>query len=158
MTDKIVPYNSTSINPIEEFTEVGQSKIHGVGLFAKKFIPKGTVWWHAREKDLMIITKEQFLTLDSSVKSPQMENFMTIILIYSYYERELDALVFCLDNSRYVNHSINPNSGAPEDESVFCSVAQRDINIGEEITEDYSKYTICNWLKKYNRFFDPSCW
>lgn len=83
---------------------------------------------------------------------------MTNILIYSYYEREFDALIFCLDNSRYVNHSINLNSGAPEDESAFCSVAQRDINVGEEITEDYSKYTICNWLKKYNRCFDPSCW
>ena len=158
MTDKIVSYNSTSINPIEEFAVVGQSKIHGLGLFAKKLIPKGTVWWHAREEDVMIITKEQFLMLDSSVKSPLMEDYMTTLLIYSYYERDLDSLVFCLDNSRYVNHSINPNSGPPEDESAFCSVAQRDIQSGEEITEDYSKYTICNWLKKYNNFFDPSCW
>lgn len=153
-----MPYNLTSTNPAEEFTEVRLSKIHGLGLFAKKLIPKGTVWWHAREKDVMIITKEQFIMLDSSVKSPQMEEFMTILLIYSYYERDLDALVFCLDDSRYVNHSTNPNSGAPKDQSAFCSVALRDIQIGEEITEDYSGYTICNWLKKYNSFFDPTCW
>jgi len=144
MTDIILPYNPTSINPIEEFTIVGQSKIHGLGLLAKKFIPKGTVWWYAREEDVMIITKEQFLTIDSSIKSPQMEEFMTILLIYSYYERDINALVFCLDNSKYVNHSFNPNSGISEDASTFCSVALRDIQIGEEITEDYSKYTICN--------------
>ena len=151
-------YNLSSTNPAEEFTEVRLSKIHGLGLFAKKFMPKGMVWWYAREKDVMIITKDQFLTLDSSVRSPEMKEFMTILLIYSYYERDFDALVFCLDNSRYVNHSINPNSGATDDESAFCSVALRDIQIGEEITEDYSDYTICDWLKKYNNFFDPTCW
>jgi len=30
----------------------------------------------------------------------------------------------------------------------FYSVTQCDIQIGEEITEDYSKYTLRNWLKK----------
>ena len=71
----------------------------------------------------MILSKDQFLTLDSSVKSPLMENYLTILLIYSYYERDIDALVFCLDNSKFVNHSTNPNSGPPEDDSSFslCS-------------------------------------
>jgi len=152
------PYNKTSINPIDEYTEVKQSKIHGLGLFAKKLIPKGTIWWHARERDVLIITKDQFITLTSSIKSAQMETYMKILLTFSYYERDLDALIFCLDNSRYVNHSSNANSGSDEDETGFCSVAQRDIHIGEEITEDYSKYTFCNWLEEHKGFFDPSCW
>ncbi len=158
MTDIVIRYNRSSINPIEEYAVVRPSKIHGLGLFAKKLIPKGTVWWHAREQDVMIITKEQFIMFDSSIKSPQIENFMTILLNYSYCERDIDALIFILDNNRYVNHSFNPNSGQPEDEPGICSVALRDIQIGEEITEDYSKYTIFNWLKKYNSFFDPSGW
>ena len=158
MTEIKIPYNPNSINPIKEYTVVRPSKIHGLGLFARKLIPKGAVWWHAREKDVLIISRDQFIVLDSSFKSAQMESYMKILLTYSYYERDLDALIFCLDNSRYVNHSFNDNSGPPEDESGFCAVAKRDIQIGEEITEDYSKYTLCKWLEKYKGFFDPSCW
>ena len=158
MTDKSIPYNLTPTNPIEEFTEVKQSEIHGLGLFAKKLIPKGTIWWHARVEDVLIISKDQFTTLDSSIKSSHMESYMKILLIYSYYERDLDALVFCLDNSRYVNHSFNANSGPLDDESVFLSVALRDIQTGEEITEDYSKYSLSKWLECYREYFDPTCW
>ncbi|MFX0057380.1 MAG: SET domain-containing protein [Candidatus Hodarchaeota archaeon] len=153
-----IPYNIKTKNPIEEYAMVQPSKIHGLGLFAKKIIPKGTIWWHARPQDVLIITKGQFLTLDSSHKSPTMENYMNSLLTYSYYERDLDALIFCLDDSRYVNHSFEANSGASEDENGFCAVAQKDIQPGEEITEDYSKYTLCNWLKKYKEYFDPCCW
>jgi len=158
MTDINIPFNPTSFNPIEEFTEVKPSKIHGLGLFAKKLIPKGTIWWHAREKDVLIINEEQFRIFDLSIKSAQMESFMKILLTFSYYERDSNVLIFCLDNSRYVNHSLDANSGESEDENGFCSVAHQTIQIGEELTEDYSKYTPCSWLKKYIEYFDPSYW
>lgn len=153
-----IPFNYKSVNPIEEYAEVKSSDIHGFGLFAKKFIPKGTIWWHARPQDVLIITKDQFLTLDSSLKNSLMNDFMHSLLTYSYYEDELDALIFCLDDSRFVNHSFNGNSGVSDDESGFYAVAIRDIQAGEEITEDYSKYTLCSWLKKYKEYFDPCCW
>lgn len=153
-----IPYNQRKENPIDHYTKVGSSTIHGLGLFAKKLIPRGTVWWHARPEDVLIITKEQFLTLDASKKSIKMNEYIRTLLTYSYYERELDALIFCLDNSRYVNHSINANSGASEDENGFCSVSLKDIQEGEEITEDYTKYTICSWIQKYKNYFDPCCW
>jgi SET domain-containing protein len=158
MNDIEIPYNPNPSNPIEEYADVKPSDIHGLGLFAKKFIPKGTIWWHAREQDVLIITKDQFLKLDSSHKTPSMKNFIHTLLTYSYYERELDALIFCLDNSRFVNHSLNGNSGISEDENGFCAMALRDISPGEEITEDYSKYTLSPWLEKYRKYFDPSCW
>ncbi|MFX0024126.1 MAG: SET domain-containing protein [Candidatus Hermodarchaeota archaeon] len=158
MTDIEIPYNKNPINPIDDHTEVKISGIHGLGLFAKKHITKGTIWWHARPQDVLIITKNQFLILDSSYKTSIMNRFMDNLLTYSYYERDLDALIYCLDNSRYVNHSFNANSGASEDENGFCAVAIKDIQLGEEITEDYSKYTLCSWLKKYKKYFDPSCW
>ncbi len=153
-----IPYNLTPINPIEEYTEVKPSKIHGLGLFAKKFILKGTIWWHARPQDVLIINKAQFLTLDNSHHSKVMKNFLESLLTYSYYERVLDAIIICMDNSRYVNHSIDANSGASGDGNGFCSVAQRDINLGEEITENYTKYSVCAWIQKYKKFFDIACW
>ncbi|MFX0007589.1 MAG: SET domain-containing protein [Promethearchaeota archaeon] len=158
MTNIEIPYNKNTINPIDDYTEVKISDIHGLGLFAKKFIAKGTIWWHARPQDVLIITKIQFLTLDSSYKTSITNSFMENLLTYSYYDRDLDALIYCLDNSRYVNHSLNANSGASEDENGFCAVAIKDIYPGEEITEDYCKYTFCSWLKKYKKYFDPSCW
>jgi len=121
MKDAQIPYNPNPTNPIDEYAEIKLSDIHGLGLFAKKLIPKG-------------------------------------LLTYSYYERDLDSLIFCLDNSRFVNHSFNANSGASKDENGFCAAALRDIQPGEEITEDYSKYTLCSWLKKYKEYFDPCCW
>jgi SET domain-containing protein len=158
MKESKIPFNPKPDNPIDDYAEVKPSKIHGLGLFAKKKIPKGTVWWYARPQDVLIITREQFLKLDSSNKASNMKNFIETLLIYSYYERDLDALIFCLDNSRFVNHSIDANSGASEDENGFCAMALKDISPGEEITEDYSKYTLCTWLQKYREYFDPSCW
>ncbi len=158
MAEYHIPYNFRKDNPIEKYAEVKKSRIHGLGLFAKVLIPKGAIWWHARPQDVLIISKKQFLTLDSSKKANIMANFMKSLLTYSYYERDLDALILCLDNSRYVNHSFDANSGASEDENGFFAVAQKDISAGVEITEDYSKYNLCPWLKKYKEYFDPSCW
>ncbi|TFF87202.1 MAG: SET domain-containing protein-lysine N-methyltransferase [Promethearchaeota archaeon] len=158
MNKKKIPYNQKEENPIIIYGEVKPSKIHGLGLFAKKYIPQGTIWWHARPQDVIIVTKDQFLNLDNSIKNEATKAYIEILLTYSYYERELDALIFCVDNSRYVNHSYDANSGASEDENGFIAVAQQDIELGEEITEDYAKYTLCSWLKKYKKYFDPCCW
>jgi len=152
-----IPYNLSLKNPIEEYAEVKKSKIHGLGLFAKNLIPKGTVWWHAREQDVLIITRAQFLHLDSPPKTPLIDNFIEILLTYAYYDEILDALIFCVDDSKYVNHSLNPNSGTIEEHGLNA-IARSDIQSGEEITEDYSTYVLCDWLKKYKKFFNPSCW
>ncbi len=153
-----IPYNLTPNNPISKFAEVLTSSIHGLGLFAKIFIPKGTIWWHARPQDVLIISKEQFQIISTSYKNEILENSFKALLTYSYYERDLGTLIFCLDDSKFVNHSFDANSGASEDENGFCSVALRDIQPGEEITEDYSKYTFCEWLQEYRDYFDPCCW
>lgn len=157
MVKNNIPFNLTSKNPIQEYAEVRKSKIHGLGLFAKKLIPKGTVWWHARRQDVLIITKNQFLTLDSPSKTPLIRNYIEALLTYAYYDEIGEVLIFCLDDSKYVNHSDNPNSGTIE-EHALNAISRRDIQPGEEITEDYSYYTLCKWLKKYKEFFDPSCW
>lgn len=157
MTKNNIPYNLASKNPIQEYAEVRKSKVHGLGLFAKKLIPKGTVWWHGRQQDVLIITKDQFLILDSPPKTPLINNYIEILLTYAYYDEILDVLIFCLDDSKYVNHSDNPNSGTIG-EHALNAISRRDITPGEEITEDYAAYTLCNWLKKYKEFFDPSCW
>jgi len=111
--------NPRSNNPIDDYTEVKPSNIHGLGLFARKFIPKDTIWWNARPKDVLVITKDQFLNLDSSHKNSLIDDFIHNLLHYSYYDNNLDALIFSLDNSRFVNHSFSPNSGGSKDGYIF---------------------------------------
>jgi SET domain-containing protein len=157
LTSKDIPYNFSLNNPIEHYAEVRKSHIHGLGLFAKKLIPKGTVWWHARKQDALIISKTQFSMLDNPPKTPMITNFIESLLTYAYYDEILDALIFCLDDSKYVNHSFNPNTGTIE-EHALNAISRKDIHPGEEITEDYSAYASCEWLQKYKEFFDPTCW
>ena len=83
--------------------------------------------------------------------------FIESFLTYAYYDEILDSLIFCLDDSKYVNHSFNPNTGTIE-EHALNAISRKDIQPGEEITEDYSAYSTCEWLQKYNIFFNPSCW
>lgn len=82
--------------------------------------------------------------------------------MYSYYVKEVDrfeinlnflSLVWLMDNSRYTNHSNQPNSGYAEVfrsdsqtvSSMFCSAVIRDVKAGEEIFEDYRPYDQCPW-------------
>lgn len=142
--------NFATYNPIEEYTEVRPSHIEGFGLFAKKLIPKDTVWYHARQHDVLIITKDQYQTFTESYKPPLnhtprlLHQFNRCLLTYAFYNKQCDVLVFCLDNARYVNHSVNANS-AGDTEQLF-SRALRDIQPGEEITEDYSGYSKTSWV------------
>lgn len=137
---------------IDSYTEVGPSPLHGYGVFARQFIPEGTVWWHARPQDTLFVSEEQFITLKQSFRPPDwyrprlVDRMLDCLCAYSFYDVNSNALVFCLDNARYVNHSVAPNSEAGLDR--FSSVAIRDILPGEEITENYSRYDKASWAKR----------
>ena len=146
MIESTIEYKTNIINQLTELIEVRPSPIEGLGLFAKKFISKGTIWWTATPCDVLLINRDQYLTLKNSIESSSSQNFEQSILVYSYYVLRYDALVFCLDNSRYVNHSYKPNSGNTPDFHPFSSIALRDIFPGEEILEDYSTYDQCPWI------------
>lgn len=140
------------VNLITELTEVKPSPIKDLGLFAKRFIPQGTIWWSATPCNVLLIDREKYLTLKKSIESPSTKSFEQTILVYSYYVLCYDSLVFCLDNMRYVNHSYNPNSGDTPDFYPFASMALRDIYPGEEILEDYTTFDQCPWISFNENF------
>ena len=131
---------------MDDLTEVRQSPIQGNGLFAKRLIQKGTIWWVGQPGNVLLINQDQYLTLKNSICSLPIEGFEKTILIYSYFIACYDSLVFCLDNARFVNHSFTPNSGESPDRHPLVSMALRDILPGEEITEDYTSYDQCPWI------------
>ncbi len=112
-------------------TKVGISGIHGLGLFADQFIPKGTTTW---EYDALVdvgFSKEILDGLNTLNKE--------YLLHFCYFDADLQKFVLCADSQRFINHSqdktkINIFSTPKKD------VASRDINIGEELLCDYNQF------------------
>lgn len=131
-----------------EWTEVKHSLIHGLGVFAKRDIPKGTPWWKGEAGlNILLFNKHQYLNFQMSEKNALKTGFWDMIATYSYYSSLLDSLIVCLDNARYVNHSDHPNSGPDASQNPLISVALRDIKKGEEILENYDWYDHCPWAE-----------
>jgi len=109
-------------------TKLAPSLIHGIGVFTEEFIPSGSIIWQWHEG------------IDHKV-SPELvdalpEVCQEVFKRYSWIEN--DMYIICIDNERYINHSDNPNCVFPDDGTI--GFAARDIQIGEEITQDYSTF------------------
>jgi len=112
-------------------TKLDKSSIHGIGLFADQFIPKGT-----------IIFKESNLTVKFELDQYDSFDGPTKEYIKHYCYLLGDVWRCSLDNDRFMNHSSNPNTEEPSHE---ITLARFDIYPGEEITCDYNK--ICEDYK-----------
>ncbi len=109
-------------------TKIGESKVHGTGLFADQFIPKGTITWEWNE------------TFDVAFDQGAVDSLPPIqreyILYYAYLDKELNKLILCGDSQRFINHSKNTNI----DSTPRRDIANRDIEIGEEFLCDYNLF------------------
>lgn len=144
-----MPRNLISLKPaasvLERYAQVRPSPIHGCGLFARTFIPAGSSWWKATLDNVLLLSRAHLETLTDSRTNKTINGILNAARVYGYYSTRLDSIIVCLDNARYVNHSNEPNSGAPADGDPLCSVALRDIFEGEEILENYGHYDPCPW-------------
>jgi uncharacterized protein len=116
-------------------TNIKKSEIPnaGMGLFADEFIPKGMLIWKFDPESDKIISMEEFRSMDDKEKSK--------IRTYGYSTIGSENIKWLMDNGKYVNHSESPNLKFISDSSY----AIRDIQQGEELTEDYSDYNECDW-------------
>lgn len=112
-------------------TKIGQSKIAGIGLFADGFIPKGTLVWKFQKGFDLELSKSQFDELSEPAKEQ--------VLNYCYFNSKTQKYIVCSDDARFFNHSDNPNvSSGPEDDHI--DKALKDIQIGEELTQNYKMF------------------
>jgi SET domain-containing protein len=118
-------------------TKVAESAVHGMGLFADQFIPKGTRIWEFNDE------------IDSRFDETRLSNLpedeQATLLKYTYVNPRTKLYVLCGDNARYLNHSDDPNTedigfdeGIVNGEGV--TIAARDIQPGEEILSDYAAF------------------
>ncbi len=130
-------------------TEVKNSPIAGVGLFAAEEINKGDIVWQYSPNTCLLFTNHQFQSLLNSFHKTERQ-LIEYYLTYGYYQEIVQSLVCCLDNGRYVNHSEQPTLSTPKDMPANMawqySIALRDIQKGEELTENYTTYDSCDWL------------
>lgn len=104
----------------------------GLGYFAKNFIPKGTIVWEYNSKFNLKITSEELNNFPKHLK----EYFIKYSYIIS--ENNQEVLIYSTDNSRFMNHSFQPNL---DDTDLYC-IANRDILPGEELTSNYYTYDL----------------
>jgi len=101
----------------------------GRGVFATRLIPKGTLTW----------VHDKFDRVYTETEVRQLEPVYQEILERYCFRNRLGHWVFCWDNTRFINHSFNSNCVATP---YGCEIAVRDIQPGEQITNDYGFFNI----------------
>mgnify|MGYP000873101180 CR=1 FL=1 len=115
----------------------------GVGIFATKLIPKGTITWVPDKLDTHF-TPQQFAEMPPAMQK--------VVDRYSFVESNGDY-VLCWDHARYMNHSCRPNVRALGE---LVDIAVRDIQPGEELVYNYG-FDLDSWEEHPCRCGSPRC-
>ena len=112
-------------------TQLKLSKVHGIGLFADQFIPKGTKTWEYHSEFDKCFTEGDIKRMSEPARK--------LLLHYAYYDQNLKGYILPFDDQRFINHSSNLEKiniiSQPE-----VDIAARDILPGEELLCDYNKF------------------
>ena len=107
-------------------TYLGQSRIHGIGVFAAETIPKGTKIWRYVEGFDRCYTPKQFRKLPKPARD----------FIKSYGYKVDGEIIVPGDHDRHSNHSDRPNTYL----KGGYAIARVTIRKGTEITNDYREF------------------
>lgn len=110
------------IHPHTELRYINRCK--GYGVFATKFIPKGTITWVLDDLDQRF-ERSYILSLNQTMREK---------LINYCYRDEKGKYILCWDIAKFVNHSFNSSCIGT---AYKFELAVRDIYPGEELTDDY---------------------
>ena len=116
---------------------VSQSPIDGQGVFSKGDIPNGKIVWLFQQDHDQRLTDDEFQKLPSDKKEHLSHT--------AYFSPWSNLWVFPPENdpAEYTNHSDGHNLSVVFDESVSPEpyfVANRDIQSGEELTNNYHEF------------------
>jgi SET domain-containing protein len=108
--------------------------MQGVGLFADEYVPKGTVVWKFTPNFDQKFTEEEVLNFP--------ENVQMFLARYAWLSSKTNMYCIASDNGKYFNHSEDPNvsSSYLDDEDEVVTVATKDIQKNEEITDNYANF------------------
>ncbi len=117
---------------------IKESPGKGFGIFTKQFIPKNTLIWNFNKANINIYNEI------NAKKILYTSNNILEFLKYSYFLNNI-FIDIQNDDGKYFNHSNNPNvilgyKLLDHNININSSYALRDINIGEELFDDYNTY------------------
>lgn len=105
------------------------SEVKGLGLVATELIPAGTITYVCDSMDIVIPHND-----------PRLLNPLYAAQIMRYGFTNADgSYVVSWDHGRFVNHCCKPNTASMAN---GCDIAIRDIQPGEEVTEDYGLWRL----------------
>ncbi|HPE83137.1 MAG: SET domain-containing protein [Aequorivita sp.] len=110
------------------------SKEIGYGVVATEFIPAGTITWALDDLD------REFTPSKLKRMNPLYQN----ILETYCYRNNKGNFILCWDYGRYVNHSFKSNCIST---AYDFEIAIRDIQPGEELTDDYGYLNVSEPFK-----------
>lgn len=122
------------IHPSTEVRYIDEEK--GYGLFATRFIPRGTVTWVRDQLDREL-SELQLHEYDPPIRE---------LILHFSYRNHRGNYIFCWDNARYTNHDENPNTCITAYET---EIAVRDIHPGDELTNHYGMLNIIESFVPY---------
>lgn len=106
------------------------SALHGLGVFAVEFVPRGTPIWRFEPGFDRAFTPQQFAALPELAQAHLRQ--------HAYPDAVSGNWILSGDLTIFMNHSSPPNTGAPPGApEPVTTVALRDIAAGEELTCDY---------------------
>jgi len=114
-------------------TYLDKSPIHGIGIFAAAFIPRGTRVWEFTPHADQVFSESQLAVLTPLQRET--------IMFYGYIEPDRDGVVLCCDNARHFNLLRDANCGAGDHNSqgYISTFALRDIAAAEELTYPFEE-------------------
>lgn len=113
------------------YVRLRPSRLHGIGVFAIRDIPKGTYVFGSDDGEMLWVKVSSTTDLDEEVRD-----------LYRDFCVLRDGKYGCPKNFNlltpawYINHSENPNLGSDEN---FDFYTKRRIKKGEELTLSYKK-------------------
>ncbi|MES2356410.1 MAG: SET domain-containing protein-lysine N-methyltransferase [Pseudomonadota bacterium] len=116
-------------------TYLARSLIDGIGAFTPLPIAKGTLLWEFNPAVDFKFTQVQFEQLP--------EPYRSRARVHAYIDDE-GFYVLCGDNTKFLNHSNEPNCDDSGAQFIF---AQRDIAAHEELTCDYKHMDHETWRR-----------
>jgi SET domain-containing protein len=120
----------------DTYCRIMPSKIHGVGVFAIKDIPKGTwIFKSCRTSHYYRLSKKELKELPKKVEKYILDMCRCVEDYYLVPKFGMNNI----DISYFVNHSKKPNLGTKKDEDNFFAL--RNIKSGEELFTDYQGYS-----------------
>ncbi len=128
-------YSTKMIHPSTELKFI--SNEIGYGVVATELIPAGTITWVLDKLD------REF----SPLEIQSMDSLYQEILDTYTYRNSNGNFILCWDNGRYVNHSFNSNCLTT---AYDFEIAIRDIQPGEQLTDDYGYLNISQPFRGVN--------